>query len=263
MKRVVAFAVAMLWALTFSAFAANDVVRVGVEANLKPFVYMDTDGKVKGFDVDIAQAACKDMGKRCEFVNMEWDGLIPALQVGKIDAIISSMTITDKRKKVVDFTRAYYKSPSFLTVHNTVISDAQLKGKRIGVMRGSIDAQYAAEVLAPRTGLVPVVYANQNEIFMEIINGRLDGALTPQLEAEAGFFDMVDNPLATGQFHFYGNDGQGFLDEGYYGYGIGMAVSKKNPELLAGLNKAINDIRADGRYHEINNRYFPRDIWGQ
>lgn len=268
MKRIAARVLtAMMFAMAMCtmAFASNDVVRVGVEANLKPFVYMGEDGTVKGFDIDIAEAACKDMGKRCQFVNMAWDGLIPALQVGKIDAIISSMTITDGRKKVVDFTRAYYKSPSFLVVHNSVVSDTQLKGKRVGVMRGSIDANYAAEVLGPRMGVVAVQYANQNEIFLDLINGRIDGALTPQLEAQAGFFDHLNatNPLLASQFHFYGNDGTGFLDEKYYGYGIGMAVSKQKPELLAGLNKAINDIRADGRYKTINDRYFPMDIWGQ
>ncbi|MFL4355853.1 transporter substrate-binding domain-containing protein, partial [Escherichia coli] len=84
---------------------------IGIEAGYPPFSFKTPDGKLAGFDVDIGNALCEEMKVKCTWVEQEFDGLIPALKVRKIDAILSSMTITDERKKSVDFTNKYYHTP--------------------------------------------------------------------------------------------------------------------------------------------------------
>ena len=99
-------------ALTFAVGSAHaqDMMKlkIGTEGAYPPFNNLEADGSLVGFDVDIAKALCKEMKAECEFVTQDWDGIIPALQAGKFDAIIASMSITDERKEKVDFTNKYY-----------------------------------------------------------------------------------------------------------------------------------------------------------
>ena len=117
------------------------------------------------------------MDVKCTWVEQEFDGLIPALKVRKIDAILSSMSITDDRKKSVDFTNRYYLTPARLVMKDSVtVSDSldELKGKKIGVQRGSIHDRFAKEVLAPK-GATVVPYSSQNEIYLDDAAGGTFG----------------------------------------------------------------------------------------
>lgn len=121
--------------LAFNAHAADAPLKLGIEAAYPPFASKTADNQIVGFDYDIGQALCAEMKVQCVWKENEFDGLIPALKVKKVDAIISSMSITPERMKSVDFSDRYYRIPARLVVRKSSgITDipAQLKGLRIG-----------------------------------------------------------------------------------------------------------------------------------
>jgi len=253
---------ALLGALALSVFSLASLadekpLRIGIEAAYPPFASKAPDGSIVGFDYDIGNALCEQMKVKCTWVEQEFDGLIPALKVRKIDAILSSMSITEDRKKSVDFTKRYYLTPARLVMKDgTAVSDslAELKGKKIGVQRGSIHDRFAKEVLAPQ-GATIVPYGTQNEIYLDITAGRLDGTVADATLLEDGF-------LKTDSGKGYAFVGPAFTDAKYFGDGIGIAVRKGDEDNLDRINKAIDGIRASGKYKEIQDKYFNFDIYG-
>lgn len=228
-----------------SAFAsATEPLRVGVDPNLKPFAYMEASGELAGFDVDVAKEICVRVNRPCQFVQSDWDGLIPSLQAKKVDILITAMSITPAREKVVDFSVPYYRSPSQLLSRKGV-----QVAESVGVLRGSVDEVFARYKFL---GVNIVAYANQNEALMDLANGRLDSVLGPRLELEAGFTEEQAKA-----FHF---TGPLYDDPDIFGPGIGMAVREGDP-LLAQVNMAIKDMRLDGKWQKLANRYFDVDIW--
>jgi arginine/ornithine transport system substrate-binding protein len=198
------------------------------------------------------------MKVKCTWVEQEFDGLIPALKVRKIDAILSSMSITEERKQSVDFTNKYYNSPARLVMkEGTAVSDGltELKGKNIGVQRGSIHERFAKEVLAP-LGAEIKPYGSQNEIYLDIGAGRLDGTLADATLLQDGF-------LKTDSGKGYAFVGPAFTDAKYFGDGIGIAVRKGDSANLKRINDAIAAIRANGKYKAIQDKYFDFDIYGK
>ncbi|MGA9223102.1 MAG: transporter substrate-binding domain-containing protein, partial [Pseudomonas graminis] len=140
MKKLMLLGALALTVLAQPVFADEKPMKIGIEAAYPPFASKAPDGSIVGFDYDIGNALCEEMKVKCVWVEQEFDGLIPALKVRKIDAILSSMSITEDRKKSVDFTNKYYNTPARLVMkQGTVVSDGmtELKGKNIGVQRGS------------------------------------------------------------------------------------------------------------------------------
>ena len=252
-----AFVLAAL-AMTASAFTAQaDTVRFGIDGNYPPFAKQGADGKLQGFDVDIAYALCAAMKASCEIVPQDWDGLIPALNANKFDAILSSMSITDERKKAVDFTNKYYNTPARLVMKaGTQVSEglAELKGKNIGVQRGSIHERFAREVLAP-LGAEIKPYGSQNEIYLDVAAGRLDGTVADATLLNDGF-------LKTDAGKGFAFVGPAFTDVKYFGDGVGIAV-RKGDALKEQINTAITAIRENGKYKQIQDKYFAFDIYGK
>ena len=146
LKKLGLAAVAGAFALGLSVQAqAEDVLRIGVEGAYPPFSEKTASGELIGFDIEVANALCEKMGRKCELVEQDWDGIIPALLAKKYDAIVASMSITEERKKRVDFTDKYYNTPAkFVAAENSGLSDSPdaLAGKRIGVQRGTIHQCY-------------------------------------------------------------------------------------------------------------------------
>ena len=241
-------------AVTSPAIAA-DPLRIGVEGAYPPFSYVEADGKLAGFDIDIANALCAAMDRQCEMVQQEWDGMIPALKANKFDAIVASMSITEERKRQVDFTNKYYQTPARVVAHkgaDFADTDDGLAGKRLGVQRGTTHQCYA-EKMFPKAELV--LYGTQEEVFKDLAIGRLDAELSDSLIAKEGFLDKPEGA----DFDFLGGD---HLDVECYGEGVGIAVRKGDDALREALNAAILKIREDGTYKTINDKYFPFDIYG-
>jgi len=258
MKKLVLLGGLALSLIAANLFAAEKPLRLGIEAAYPPFAYKTADGQIAGFDYDIGNALCAEMQVECQWVEQEFDGLIPSLKVKKVDAILSSMTITDERRKSVDFTGKYYYSPARLVMKaGSEVDDdfANLKGKRIGVQRSTTTDRFASAVMAAQ-GVEVVRYTSQNEIYLDMLSGRLDGTLADAIPVNEGFLKS-DNGK---DFAFVGPS---FTDPQYFGEGAGIAVRKGDSELLGKLNGAIQAIRANGRYQQIQDKYFDFDIYGE
>ena len=257
MKKIVLAGGIALSLIASSLFAADKPLRLGIEAAYPPFAYKEASGQIAGFDVDIGNALCAEMKTDCQWVEQEFDGLIPSLKVKKVDAILSSMTITEDRRKSVDFTGKYYYSPARLVMKagSEVAADfSNLKGKRIGVQRSTTTDRFASEVLAAQ-GVEVVRYSSQNEIYLDLISARLDGTLADAIPVDEGF-------LKTANGKGFAFVGPAFTDPKYFGEGAGIAVRKGDAELLGKLNAAIQAIRASGEYQKIQAKYFSFDIYG-
>ena len=253
-KKLAGLAVAGLLALAVTSVNA-DALRVGVEGAYPPFSWKEADGTLKGFDIDFAHEVCKRLDRECVLVEQEWDGMIPALLARKFDTIIASMSITEERKKKVDFTVKYYNTPAKLVAKKNPGFEgtaAGLDGKRLGVQRATTH-QCSAEKLYPGAELV--LYATQDEVWQDLTSGRLDAQLSDSLQAYEGFL-----VLDVGQdFDFLGD---ALDDVECQGVGAGFAVRKEDSTLRDALSKAIQDIRADGTYKAMNDKYFAVDIYG-
>lgn len=230
-------------------------IRIGVEGAYPPFSSIGTDGKLKGFDIDIANALCAEMKAECSMVQQDFDGMIPSLQARKFDAIIASMSITDERKKSVDFSDKYYQTPARLVAKvgaNLTITPTGLKGKRIGVQRTTIHDRFATDTFKPAE---IVRYAKQDDAFLDLASGRLDATLVDSVAGSEGF---LKTPAGKG-FEF---TGPVYSDPKYFGVGAGIAVRKSDKDLRDKFNAAIKAIRANGTYKKIQDTYFDFDVYG-
>ncbi|WP_417662702.1 ABC transporter substrate-binding protein [Pseudomonas sp.] len=256
--------IALLGALALSVLSplamADDAkpLRIGIEAAFPPFAFKTPEGQITGFDYDIGNALCEQMQVKCTWIEQEFDGLIPALKVRKFDAVLSSLTITEDRLKSVDFSKKYYHTPAKLAMKaGTVINDPKvdLKGKKVGVQRASIYDRYATDVLAP-AGVEVVRYSSQNEIFLDLTAGRVDATLADAVNIDDGF-------LKTDAGKGYELVGPDLNDKKYFGQGAGIAVRKGDTELANKISTAIEDIRANGKYKEVQDKYFDFDVYGE
>jgi len=251
------FAVAAL-ALAAGTATAKEwkKIRIGVEGAYPPFSWVEPDGTLKGFDIEIAMALCKEIGAECTLVQQDWDGIIPALLARKYDAIIASMSITEERKKKVDFTKKYYNSPAKFVRRKgsgIEITKASMKGKTVGVQRATthdsfITAEFGDTVKIKR-------YATQDEAYLDAVAGRVDLLLADSIAMNDGFLQTDQGK----DFEFVGPD---YSDPKYFGDGAGIAIRKQDKDLKALFNKAIDAIRANGTYKRINDKYFDFDIYG-
>ena len=232
-------------------------LKVAIDPTYEPFTFKTADGKPTGFDVDIAEALCNEIKRKCVYVEQVWDSRIPGLQAKKYDVIVSSMSITDDRKKVVDFTDKYYNTPSRIVVKaDTPFTDlSSLKGKNIGVLKGSTQEKYAMGDLKP-AGVKVVPYEAQDQVYLDIKSGRLDGTVADSVEVTGGF---LSKPEGQG----YGFVGPVLNDVKYYGYGVGIALRQGETALRDELNGAIKAIRANGVYETVSKKYFDFDVYGE
>nr|4ZV1_A Chain A, AncQR [synthetic construct]4ZV2_A Chain A, AncQR [synthetic construct] len=220
-------------------------LRVGTEATFPPFGFKDENGKLVGFDIDLAKAIAKKLGVKVEFKPMDFDGIIPALQSGKIDVVIAGMTITEERKKQVDFSDPYFEAGQAIVVkkgNDSIKSLEDLKGKKVGVQLGSTSEQHVKKV-AKDAGVKVKKFDNFSEAFQELKSGRVDAVVT-------------DNAVALAYVKQNPNAGVKIVGETFSGEPYGIAVRKGNSELLEKINKALEEMKKDGTYDKIYEKWF-------
>jgi polar amino acid transport system substrate-binding protein len=254
-KRIALTVSAAALALGVGAAQAQETIRIGTEGAYPPFNNLNASGELEGFDIDIAKALCEEMQVTCEFVTSDWDGIIPGLQAGKFDAIIASMSITDERKQQVDFTSKYYNTPPAVAVPKDSDVDGvtaeDLAGKTIGVQGSTTHSNYAE---ATYTDSEIRMYPTADEYKLDIANGRID-AVVDDIIVLQGWLDTPDGACCK-------IAGTITPVPEIHGEGAGIAIRKGEDELREKFNAAIEAIRANGTYKEINDKYFDFDAYG-
>ncbi|VVN76415.1 ABC transporter substrate-binding protein [Pseudomonas fluorescens] len=244
------FLLAAAVTMAFSATAAAETLKMGIEAAYPPFNNKDASGQVVGFDVDIGNALCAKMKAECTIVTSDWDGIIPALNAKKFDFLISSMSITDERKQAVDFSEPYYSNklqfiaPKAKTDFKT--DKESLKGKVIGAQRATLAGTWLEDNLGDAVDIK--LYDTQENAYLDLTSGRVDAILADKyvnyewLKSDAGKpYEFKGDPVEESDK-------------------IGIAVRKGDP-IREKLNAALKEIVADGTYKKINDKYFPFSIY--
>ena len=238
------------------SFAQGKDLKVAIDPTYEPFTFKQ-DGKPTGFDVDIASAQCEQIKRKCVFVEQGWDSMIPGLMARKYDVIISSMSITEDRLKQIDFTDKYYNTPSRVVTKKDVkyTGPASIKGKKIGVLKASTQEKYAMGELKP-VGVEVVSYEAQDQVYLDIKAGRLDGTVADHVEVTGGFLSKPEGK----DFELKGDE---LFITKYFGIGAGIGLRKGQDALKGELNTAIKAIRGNGTYKKINDKYFKFDVYGK
>ena len=223
---------------TFSTQAKD--LTFAMEPSYPPFETTNEKGEIIGFDVDIANAICKEIQASCSFKSLSFDGLVQAVKQKRIDGVISAMDITEARSKQVLFSDAYYdSSASFIALK----SKADLNtAKNVGVQNGTTFQQY---VVAEAKQYAPKAYNSIQDSILDLKNGRIDlifgdtAVLADMLSKETDLTfvgEKVTNPK-------------------YFGNGLGIAINKGNKDLVDELNKGLAIIKANGEYQKIYDKW--------
>ncbi len=219
----------------------SGILRVGSDTTYAPFESIDTKaGKAVGFDVDIANLIAKKLGVKADIITTDWGGIIPALETHKFDVIISAMTITAKRKEEIDFSDPYYNSGQIIAVkkdNNSIKDPADLVGKRVGTQMGTT-GDFAVQKIK---GAIDKTYPDIQLAFSDLDLGRLD-AVVNDLPVTAFYAKGHKNIKLVGKL----------LTVEHYG----IAFRKGDTELETAINKILENIKSDGEYDQIYEKWF-------
>ncbi len=231
-------------------------VRIGTEASYPPFAYTTADGNLTGFEIDLGNALCAEMKVECEWMPVDFDGLIPGLVAGKYDTIMASMSITPERKQRIQFSEKYYQTPPAVAVPNdSTITEATVEGMDgalVGAQAGATHAVFAEDVL---TKSEVSLYPTADEYKLDLESGRLDAVvddvvvLSEWLDSDDGnCCKLLGTMAAIPEIH---------------GEGVGVGVRKSDQDLADLFSKAVIALRENGKYKEINDKYFDFDAYGE
>jgi lysine-arginine-ornithine-binding protein len=252
LSRVLAF-VFTACVLSIAAQSQQQKLKIASEGANPPFSTIDSAGNLQGFDIEIARALCEKMGADCEIAAQDWDGIIPALLAKKYDAIVASLNVTEDRKKVVAFTKPYYRSPSIFVVRKGAdvkdLSPKALSGKSIGVQTATNHAAYLEDKYSHS---IVRLYNTVADAYRDLAAGRVEYVMYDKL----AIYDWLKTPdgacceIAPVELN----------DPGYFGSGVAIALRKGDDALVQRFNSAIDGIIADGTYAKISAKYFPFPI---
>ncbi|KAB0264085.1 lysine/arginine/ornithine ABC transporter substrate-binding protein [Microvirga brassicacearum] len=256
------------------AAAQGKTVKIATEGAYAPWNFTGAGGKLEGFEIDLANDLCGRMKVTCEVVAQDWDGIIPALNAKKYDAIMAGMSITDDRKKVIDFAGPYANSPNgFLVAKNSPLakmpgtgeaynlgtqkaaaekaieaSKALLKGKTVGVQGSTIHSNFADKYLK---GTAEVrEYKSTEAHDLDLAAGRIDAVLA---DATA-----IIGTLEKPEFKDYALVGPS-ITGGMLGSGVGVGVRKGDQELKKSFDEAIQAAIKDGTVKKLSLKWFKID----
>ncbi|MCR4399488.1 MAG: basic amino acid ABC transporter substrate-binding protein [Syntrophomonadaceae bacterium] len=219
----------------------TETIIVGSDTTFAPLEFADAKGNYVGFDVDLINAIGEEANLKIDFRSMPFDGLIAALTANQIDAAISSMSITEERKKSIDFSEPYYKSGLSIAVQSSrtdIDSLEDLQGKIIAVQSGTTGEAEARKV----PGATVRSFTNSDQTFMELKNGGADAVIN-------------DYPV-TAYFIAQGNPDIKIVGERLTSEDYGIAVPKGRTELLQKINQALRTLKQNGTYTELYVKWF-------
>lgn len=228
-----------------AAIKQAGVIKIGTEGTYPPFTYHDGSNRLVGFDVEIGREIAKKLGVKAEFLEGKWDGLIAGLDAGRYDVVINQVGITEARKAKYDFSEPYIASKAVLIVadgNDAIKSFEDLKGKRAAQ---SLTSNFGR--LAEKYGATLVGTDGFDQSIQLVLTGRADATLNDSLS----FLDFKKHrPNAKVRIVAEEKDADH----------SGVIMRKGNPELVAAINKALDEIKADGTYAKIADTYFGADV---
>ena len=216
-------------------------MNVAFEGTYPPFNFIDENDEFQGFDVDISNEIAERLGVKANFIATKWDGLIGGLKADKFDIIISQMTVTEERKKSVDFTDPYVISGSVLITReetNDITKLEDIKGKNVGVGGGTTFEDVANSV----EGAEVKLYKAVGDYIQDLTNKRLDVIINDQLLISYNIKEM-NLPIKISSDILNKDE-------------IGMAVNKGNEDFIEQVNAALSEMKEDGTYAEIYKKWF-------
>lgn len=255
MKKI---ALSLAAVLMMSGAALAETVKVGIASEpYPPFSSPDASGNWTGWEIDMIGAVCKAAELECEIVPVAWDGIIPALTAGQIDAIMASMSITEERMQTIDFSDKYYDTPTVVVGAKGDAFPATpegLAGKIIGVQVSTVHEAYAQKHFAATAAEIKL-YQTQDEANQDLIAGRIDATQADSIALDA-FLSTPEGAACC--------DSKGAVanDTDVLGLGIGVGLRKGEDALKAKFNAGIAKVIADGSYETISKPYFATSIYG-
>ncbi|HMO07531.1 MAG TPA: transporter substrate-binding domain-containing protein [Paracoccaceae bacterium] len=249
-----------LLALALAAFAlpaAAQTVKVGIAAEpYPPFASPDASGNWVGWEVELIGAVCAAAEMQCEIVPVAWDGIIPSLTSGQIDAIMASMSITEERMQTIDFSDKYYNTPTVIVGPKGMAltpDAAGLAGKILGVQGATLHEAHAQKHFAAPAAEIKI-YQTQDEANQDLVAGRIDATQADSI--------ALDAFLAAEGAACCESKGAVEDDPAVLGLGVGVGLRKGEDALKAKFNAGIAKVIADGTYDTISAPYFASSIYG-
>lgn len=224
---------------------ADGVIKIGTEGTYAPFTFHDKDGKLTGFDVEIAEEIAKRLGVKAEFVETKWDGMFAGLDAKRFDAVANQVTIRADRLEKYDFSSPYIVSKAVLIVHNDnndIASFADLKGRKSGQSLTSNLAKIAEE-----NGAELVQVDGFNQAIDLLTSKRIDATINDSLSFLDYKAQRPDTPIKVAA-------------EMDTKAEVGILFNKGNQELVDAVNQALADMKADGTYLSISQKWFGEDV---
>ena len=229
--------------LSASVAASAQELTFAMEPSYPPFETTNEKGEIIGFDVDVANAICKEIQATCKFKGEAFDALIPNLKAKRFDASISAIDITDARAKQVLFSDAYYDSTaSYVALKGKATLES---AKNVGVQNGTTFQQYT---VAETKQYTTKAYASLQSAILDLKSGRIDMIFGDT----AVLADMISKEP---EMQFIGEK---VANKKYFGNGLGIAMHKSNKELAEQLNKGLAAIKANGEYQKIYDKWMTK-----
>ncbi len=221
-------------------------LRVALSGAFPPFSFVDEQNQVVGFDVDIGTELAKRLGVKAKIITTPWDGIIAGLITGKYETIVGSMTITEERKKSISFVGPYYRGGRgiFVLESSSIQSLADISGKTVAVTLGETHEKWSQD----QDGWSVKTYKGLPELLLEVGNGRVDAIVADKVPVLVG---IKQNNLPFRQIEIPGIDNKS---------DVGIAIRQNNPDLAAALQKALDEMQADGTYEAISIKWVGSDI---
>lgn len=240
-----------MFALALAAGAAQADIKFGVAAEpYPPFTSKDPSGKWVGWEIDLMNAICKQLNEKCELVEVAWDGIIPALTSKQIDVIWSSMSITDERKKTIDFTDMYYDTPDMIIGpkdQKFAPTPEGLRDKIIGVQVSTTNERYVRKYFGSQAKEIKT-YQTQDEANNDLAAGRVDAVQADGL-ALADFLETEQGKACCISMGYVAEDAE------ILGQGTGGGIRKEDTALKEKLNSAIKALAASGEMQRISEKH--------